>query len=124
MNNSEVYKYASVADVQCVPTLVEEAAGLVLMEAMAEGLPTIVTNSGGIIEYVNKDSTLIVEREEIIANLKKTIMYLKERPEVRTRMSEESKIQSKKFDEEIYYRNFVELIDKIMDKKRENENGN
>lgn len=124
VNNSEIYKYASVADVQCVPTLVEEAAGLVLMEAMAEGLPTIVTNSGGMIEYVNKDSTLIVEREDIIVNLKKTIMYLKEHPEVRRRMSEKSKIQSKKFDEEIYYKNFVELIDKIMDKNRENENGN
>ena len=123
IENKELYKYSLLADVQCVPSLWEEAAGLVVIEAMAEGIPTIVTNSGGMIEYVNKDSTLIVEREEIIANLKKTIMYLKEHPEVRRRMSEKSKIQSKKFDEEIYYKNFVELIDKIMDKNRENENG-
>lgn len=124
VDNSEIYKYASVADVQCVPTLVEEAAGLVLMEAMAEGLPTIVTNSGGMTEYVNKDSTLIVEREDIIENLKKTIMYLKEHPEVRMSMSEKSKVQSKKFDEEIYYKNFAETIDKIIDENRENKSGN
>ena len=115
VDNAEVYQYASVADVQCVPTLVEEAAGLVLLEAMVEGLPTIVTNSGGMIEYVDEDATLIVERENLIANLKKAICYMKKNPEVRRQMSENAKIQSKKYNETIYYKNFVEMINKMMD---------
>ena len=115
VDNSEVYKYASVAGVQCVPTLAEEAAGLVLLEAMAEGLPTIVTNSGGMIEYVDKDATLIVERNNLITNLKKTICYMKEHPEMRKWMSENAMIQSKTYEEAIYYNNFVKLIYKIME---------
>lgn len=124
VDNAEVYQYAAVADVQCVPTLAEEAAGLVLLEAMAEGLPTIVTNSGGMIEYVDEDATLIVERENLITNLKKAICYMKEHPEVRRQMSENVRIRSQKYDETIYYKNFVELVDKIMDENREKKNGN
>ena len=108
IDNSEVYKYASIADIQCVPTLVEEAAGLVLLEAMAEGLPLIVTRSGGIMEYVDEDTALIIERENIVDNLKNAINYSKEHPEVRKKMSEKSKTQSMKYDESVYYKNFVE----------------
>ena len=113
IDNGELYKYSLLADVQCVPSLWEEAAGLVVVEAMAEGIPTIVTNSGGMVEYINENTTLIVERGNIVGNLKKGIMYLKEYPEIRRQMSENAKIQCKKYDETIYYRNFVEMIDEI-----------
>ena len=116
VDNAEVYQYASVADIQCVPTLVEEAAGLVIMEAMAGGLPLIVTNSGGTMEYIDKDTALFIERENIVDNLKRAICYMKEHPEIRRQMSENAKVQSKKYDEIIYYKNFVEMINKIMDK--------
>lgn len=122
VDNSEVYKYASVADIQCVSTLVEEAAGLVLIEAMAEGLPLIVTKSGGVVEYVGKDTALIIERENIVKNLKRAICYMKEHPEVRKQMAENAKRQSIKYDEEIYYKNFVEMIFGIMRKSGSEEN--
>ena len=112
------------ADVQCVPSLWEEAAGLVVIEAMAEGIPTIVTNSGGMVEYVNEDSTLVVEREDIIENLKKAIIHLKECPEIRRKMSDAARKQSKKYNEAIYYKNFIEVIDKIIDENREITNDN
>ena len=124
VDNAEVYKYASVADIQCVPTLVEEAAGLVLLEAMAEGLPLIATRSGGVMEYIDKDTALLIEREAIVENLKRAICYMKAQPEVRRQMSEKSKIRSKNFDEEVYYKNFVETINKVMNENMENNNGN
>ena len=124
VDNSEVYKYASVADIQCVPTLVEEAAGMVLLEAMAEGLPLIVTKSGGVMEYVDESTAWMIDRENIVESLKNAICYLKEYPEVRRRMSENGKIQSTKYDETIYYKNFVEVINKIIDENMENKNGN
>ena len=74
VDNAEVYKYASVADVQCVPTLVEEAAGLVVLEAMAEGLPLIVTKSGGVVEYIDETVALIIEKDNIIEKLKRAIV--------------------------------------------------
>lgn len=119
VNNAEVYQYASVAALQCVPSLCEEAAGLVVLEAMAAGLPMIVSNSGGMIEYINEDTALVIEREDIIANLKKAIYYMKEHPEMRRRMSENSKRQSKKYDEVIYYTNFIELVNKIIEENGE-----
>ena len=124
VDNSEVYQYASVADVQCVPTLVEEAAGLVLLEAMAEGLPLIVAKSGGVTEYVDESKALIIDRENIVENLKRAICYMKERPDIRRQLSEKAKIQSKNFGEEVYYSNFVKVIKKILNENMENKNGN
>lgn len=124
VDNSEVYKYAAAADIQCVPTLVEEAAGLVILEAMAEGLPIIVTKSGGVTEYVDESTALIIERENITENLKKAICYMKEYPEVRAKMSEKQKIQSEKYGEETYYKNFVKTVYKIIEENREAANGN
>lgn len=122
VDNAEVYQYASVADVQCMPTLAEEAAGLVLLEAMAEGLPLIATRSGGVMEYINNDMALFIERDNIVDNLKRAICYMKEHPEVRRRMSENARMQSKKYNEAIYYKNFVEMIFGIMEKSSEKEN--
>lgn len=113
VDNSEVYKYASLADVQCLPTLVEEAAPLVLLEAMAEGIPLIVTKSGGVTEYVDESTALIVERDGIVENLQTAIQYLRENQDVRKAMSNSAKIQSRRYDDEIYYKHFVEMINNV-----------
>ena len=120
VDNSEVYKYAATADVQCLPTLVEEAAGLVILEAMAEGLPLIVTKSGGVTEYVDDSTALIIEKENVTENLKRAILYMKENPEVRRQMSENGKIQSRKYDEQVYYTDFVKTVFEIEQDNREN----
>ena len=122
VDNAQVYQYAAASDVQCVPTMVEEAAGLVVLEAMAEGLPLIVTKSGGIPEYVGRDAAVFVERDHIVDNLQKAICYMKEHPAVREQMSEAAKKQSKQYDESIYYKNFAQLMNKIIDENMENRN--
>lgn len=124
VDNSEVYQYAAVADVQCLPTLIAEAAPLVVLEAMAEGLPMIVTKSGGVIEYVDDSTALMIEQENIVDNLKNAICYMKEHLEVRKQMSKNAKIQSKRYNEAIYYKNFIDLINKIMFENMENKNEN
>ena len=114
VDNSEIYKYAMAADIQCVPSLWEEAAGLVTIEAMVYGIPTIVTNSGGVTEYVTEENALIIERDGIAENLKNAICYLKDNPELRNQMSKNAKIQSKKYGEETYYKNFVKTVYEII----------
>lgn len=114
VDNAEVYQYASVAGAQCMPTLIEEAAGLVLLEAMAEGLPLIVTKSGGIPEYVGSDAALFVERDHIVDNLQQAICYLKAHPEVRVQMTEKAKLQIGEYDEAAYYQNFARIIRNIL----------
>ena len=122
VDNSEVYRYADLADVQCVPTLVEEAAGLVILEAMAGGLPLIATRSGGATEYMDTSTALIIERENIVDNLKEAIRYMKAHPEVRQQMSQAGKQHSQQYNETVYYENFSKLIHTIIDENRENEN--
>ena len=122
VDNEEVYQYASVAHVQCLPTLVEEAAGLVLLEAMAGGLPLIVTKTGGVMEYVDSDTALLIEREKVVEELQKAILYLKAHPEVRKQMSEKAKMESRKYSEAIYFENFVKIIDDIMENNRDEKN--
>lgn len=114
VDNSEVYQYASVADIQCLPTLIAEAAPLVVLEAMAEGLPLVVTRSGGVVEYLDQDAALIIEQENVIQNLKDSILYMKDHPEIRKQMSENAKKRSIQYDEPIYYQNFVKVIGDIM----------
>ena len=114
VDNAQVYQYASVANVQCVPSLWEEAAGLVVLEAMAEGLPLIVTKSGGIPEYVGRDAAVFVERDHIVENLQQAICYLKAHPEVRVQMTEKAKLQIGEYDEAAYYQNFVRIIRSIL----------
>lgn len=121
-DNSEIYKYAAVSHVQCVPSLCEEAAGLVAIEAMAGGLPLIVTKSGGVTEYVNEDCALIIGKENVTENLKKAICYLKEHPEVRKQMSEKAKKHSEAYNEESYYRNFVKTVYEIAEETKEKAN--
>ena len=122
VDNAQVPLYAAAADVQCVPTLCEEAAGLVVLEAMAEGLPLIVTRSGGIPEYVGGDAALFVERDGIVNNLQKAILYLKEHPALRKQMAQAAQTQSRQYDESAYYQNFVRLMHTILDANRENRN--
>ena len=124
IDNQDLYKYSLLADVQCVPSLCEEAAGLVVIEAMAEGIPTIVTNSGGMIEYIDKETSLVIERENIVENLRRAICHMKESPNVRKQMSAKSKIHSQRYDETGYYMNFVETIYKIMDENGKSRNEN
>lgn len=124
IDNSEVYKYASVADVQCLATLIHEAAPLVVLEAMAERLPLIVTKSGGVTEYIDESTALIIEKNNIVENLKNAICYLKDHPEIRKEMSKKASMKCQQYDESVYYKNFVNLVNKMIDENEEMKNGN
>lgn len=50
--SSDVCRYMQAADCLVCPSLWEEAAGLVILEAMASGLPVIASSVGGIPEFV------------------------------------------------------------------------
>ena len=119
IDNDEICNYAALADIQCIPTLVEEAAGLVLLEGMAAGLPTIITKSGGMVEYATEETSIIIERENIVENLKEAISYLKDNPDVRMRMSLAAEKQSQQFNENWYYRNFADIVKEILNKNAE-----
>lgn len=57
--------YYGVADYQIVPSLWNEAFGLIIVEGMACGLPVIATKVGGIPEIVNSSNGILINKENI-----------------------------------------------------------
>ena len=75
--NEEVFKYYQTADVQVIPSICEEAAGLVSIEGMLSGLPLIVTKSVGLNEYVSDECSIKISKEKnLVVHIKEAIEKL------------------------------------------------
>ena len=113
INNEDLPKYQPIADIQVVPTICEEAAGLVCIEGMAAGLPLIVTDSGGMPEYVDEKCAIIIPRDDSISyNIKRAIEVLYENNDMRLSMGQHSKERARKFSKEESYHSFVNIFTK------------
>ena len=114
VKNSELYKVYQSADLQIVPSMCEEAAGLVVIEGQYSGLPQVVTKSGGMVEFANPNGTIIVEKENnVIENLTSAISNLKDNKDKLKQMSESNKIHALKYNKATYYKNFIKIIKDI-----------
>ena len=116
IDQDKLYQYYGIADLQVVPTIIEEAAGLVVIEGQLCGVPQIVTRSGGMPEYITKD-TVVIERDgELVGNLRDEIMRLSKDKKLLNKMSQSSLEHSKAYTSQGYYNNFVEIVENILDK--------
>ena len=111
IDNKELYRYYQSADLQVIPSLWEEAAGLIAIEGMLSGLPLIVTKSGGMIEYATDDVAIWVDREDIVANLEREIKELAGNEEKRSKMREASLERAKAFPKSRFYKEFIEVFE-------------
>lgn len=111
IHNKQLPIIHSIADIAVVPSIYDEPAGLVVIEALASGLPLIITNSGGMIEYTNDECAKIVTRNEnIINNLKEAIEELIVNKNLREDMGRKAHIFAQKFSEQCYYKKFISLL--------------
>ena len=100
-----------ISDIQIIPSMWEEGAGLVAIEGMASGLPLIITNSGGMPEYTGKDCAIILERNtQLIENIAISILKLRHDNDLRTKMSLSGKERSKAFSKEQYYKLYMDFL--------------
>ena len=97
----------SISNLQVVPSMVEEAFGLIIVEGMCMNKPLIVSNSGGIPEIVG-DSATIVERKNIITELEEAIKNNYDSKE----MKKDYKDIVEKFSIKNYCENFERYIEK------------
>lgn len=102
----------NLADIVVMPTLyVEEAAGLVLLEAMAMKLPIITTDSGGIPEYVTDKNAKVIKRSsQFVDDLFASLSYLIDRPELQKTMGDAGFEWVQKYDSCRYFGHFVEIL--------------
>ncbi|MEE0715241.1 MAG: glycosyltransferase [Eubacterium sp.] len=54
----------NIYNVAVFPAIWEEPAGLTIIEAMAYKIPVITTYSGGIVEYTDKNSSILCNKDE------------------------------------------------------------
>ena len=114
ISNSEIFNLLKISDVAVVPTTIYEEAGgpMVSIEAMASGLPLIVSDSGGIVEYVDESCSIIVKRDyKFINNLTLALASILNDNTLSKKYSLNSKIMAKKYDVSNYYDMFFKIMD-------------
>lgn len=114
VHNTELYKYYQLADIAVVPSMWDEPAGLVVIEALAAGKPVITTGSGGMKEYLIDDVAIKVDRNsDTPQELAKAIAELMADEEKRHIMSKKALEHAKKYDMSNYLRRLQEIITEI-----------
>lgn len=122
--NEDLYKYYKSADLHVVCSIYEEAAGLVAIEGQLCGLPLLVTNSGGLNEFiVSKDVHVIDKRnalysskdsELLSCDICSEIAYYYQTRKCHKYNSEPSELRDKlinEFDASKFYQRFLNVID-------------
>ena len=118
IHNDKIPILYHLAQVAVVPSIYEEAAGLVVMEAMASGKPMVITRSGGMPEFVVNDGCIMVNKDKdtLVEELKIALEKLYLDNELCIKMGKINYEASKQFDEKNYYNNFSKIIDEITEK--------
>ncbi len=110
IHNEELPAYYRLADLVCVPTMVEEAAGLVAVEAMACGRPVLATRSGGMPEYLAGSQAVLVDRsDDVTGQLAWSIRMLYEHPDLCAQMGAAGAQRARDFSVSAFYDEFVRI---------------
>jgi glycosyltransferase involved in cell wall biosynthesis len=99
VKQEETLQYYRQSDVFCFPSI-REFGGAVVLEAMANGLPCIVANNGGIGEYVTEDNGFKIEplsRDYLVKEVAAKISILVTNPQLREQMSAKAIERAKEF---------------------------
>lgn len=111
----EMWKYLNLGDVAVLPSVWDDPFPLTLLEAQCCGLPTIITNSGGMIEAVTEKSAIIVSRGDALnERLADAMSSLLHDAEKRIKMSSAARAKGAYFSRERYWNAFCELIHKYV----------
>lgn len=111
IKNTDMFKIYQSADAQVVPTLCEEAAGLVVVEGQYSGLPQIVTNSGGMPEYINPEGAVVLEKDKnLIKNIASELKKLQNDKKNYKNMSENNTKFAQQYTKSNYYNTFMKII--------------
>jgi glycosyltransferase involved in cell wall biosynthesis len=104
------------ADAFCLPS-VDEGFGMVAMEAMAAGLPIIVTEHVGMSDLItNAKEGFILPIRDIDA-LQKNILYLYENAEVRIEMGNHGMKTESQYSTSAYVNNMLNVYHSMVDAK-------
>ena len=105
----------STSDCVVIPSKCEEAFGVVALEAMAMKKAIISTNAGGLIEPLNSECAIIIDRDFLEENLYNSMEKLYNDRELSNKLALNAykRVKEvKEFDKENYFNNLIKIIDK------------
>lgn len=110
--------YAS-ADIFVAPSITagngeREGLGLVILEAMASGLPVVASNSGGITEIIHNGQNGLLCKEKNCNQIAEAVKILLQDEDFRNQIIENSKNAVKKYDYSNIARQYSLLLSKCM----------
>lgn len=116
IHNSEIYKYYALASISCLPSIWEDAAPLTCIEAMMCKKVVLATRSGGAPEYLQKDTSLIIEKDKnLVKNLENGIKELYSKKDKLEELGLKAYKHAKKFNSVNYYNDFIDILNKFKE---------
>ncbi len=111
--------YAS-ADIFCAPSITasdgdQEGFGLVILEAMASGLPVVASNSGGIVDLINDSHDGLLSEEKNSDDIAKNLNRLIEDRGLYEALREQAIKTSHKYDYEVIGEKYRDLFYSIQE---------
>lgn len=105
----------TVGDVLVIPSIWEEPFGVVALEGMAMKLPIISTNSGGLVEVLDRETAMIIDKkldveEQLVKTMKNALLNGELNKKLSLNAFEKVKT-NKVFDSKEYYHNFLKNIE-------------
>lgn len=111
IENEKMYQIYQCADIQVIPSLWEEAFGLVALEAMCSNLPIIYTNSGGLKEIIPDDAGIMIEKEKRVEEqIAEKLEWMIIHPEERARMAKAGYSCVQRYSQKRYYEDFKKMM--------------
>lgn len=109
--NEELADYLAIADIGVVPSICEDVAPASYLQFQAIGLPTIVSDGGGIPEFFSTDYSLIVNRGEKMADeLSEALITFLDDDDRRAKMGKLALNNSYKFSMNRYFNDLINII--------------
>ena len=107
----EIADYLKLSTLVVVPSICYESFSLSTLEAIASGIPVVVSDAGGILEVIDKQSGIVVKRgDNFVTELSYVIENLISNQSMLRGMSVAATERSKLFTDSIMYNRFVELM--------------
>lgn len=107
----EIPVWDKISSLIVFPSIWEEPAGRVAIEAQAAGTPLIISDAGGIKEYVTENSAIVVKRNfDFVDNLANQILRVLEDKNLQEKMSKAGVNNSKNYTKAHYYEEIMEEL--------------
>ncbi|MGN1164809.1 MAG: glycosyltransferase family 4 protein [Lachnospiraceae bacterium] len=114
VNNHELYKYHKIADVGIIPSTYNDPCPLSMFELITSGLPTIATYAGGMTEIGTQETTIYITIENMVEDIKKSVLMLYENINLRQKMSVAATKRADYFNRRRFFNDFCDTIDRFI----------